>query len=307
MIYFNKYFLLFAVISILFSELFIPENTFSQEMEPRNYSSIPIHMNVAAVTYLYSTGDVVSDATSPIQNLDLNSNTVGLGFLRSFGVFGKLCKIQISVPYTFLGGTAKLNGKDTSGTRSGFSDSKVKFVLNFIGTPALLPKDFVKFKEEFVLGTSLVIALPTGQYYDEKLINLGSNRWGFKPEIGMSYNKGPFYFELFTGIWLFTDNNSFLKSKTLTQNPLFSMQVNLSYFFPSKIWIALNTTYVNGGETKVNGTLQNNFQKNFRGGLTLSVPVNMQNSFRLSASKGVYTRAGGDFTNFSLTYQYIWF
>lgn len=303
----NKYFFLISIFFLLSFTILFPRLSSSQEMEPRNYSSIPVGMNVLAFNYSYSSGDIVTDAASPIKDLDLKSNNLSLGFLRSFGLFGKLCKIQIGVPFVFLGGNAKLNGRDTSATRTGFADTRIKLVMNLVGTPALHPKDFMKFKEEFVVGTSLSISVPTGLYYDEKLINLGSNRWGFKPELGMSYNKGPVFFELFTGVWMFTENSDYLKTKTLTQAPLFSLQVNISYYFPSKIWIALNTTYVTGGETKVNGNVQNNFQKNFRSGLTLSVPINMKNSVKANFSTGVATRAGGNFTIFGLTYQYMWF
>ena len=71
--------------------------------------------------------------------------------------------------------------------------------------------------------------------------------------------------------------------------------------------MALNSVYVNGGETKLNNVNKNDFQSNFRTGVTLSVPINMNNSIKANFSKGVATRAGGDFTIYSLTYQYMWF
>lgn len=302
-----KYFITSLAALITGIIILFPSHSSSQEMEPRNYSSIPVGLNALALVYAFSSGDIVTDAAAPIKDLELKSNNLALGYLRSFGLFGKLCKIQVAVPFVFLGGTAKIRGKDTSATRTGFADTKIKLIMNLIGTPALQPKDFVKFKEKFVFGTSLIVSLPTGLYYDDKAINLGANRWGFKPEIGMSYNKGPFFFELFTGVWLFTKNTNYLSTKSLTQNPLYSLQGNISYYFPSKIWTAMNTTYVNGGETKVDGIVQNNFQKNFRIGVTLSCPINHSNSIKANISTGVATRAGGNFTIYSLTYQYIWF
>lgn len=302
----NKNYSLTFIIVIL-AVLIFPKLALSQEMEPRNYSSIPIHLNALVLSYSYSDGNIITEGTTPIQDLNLKTNSIVLGGLRSFGLLGKLCKVQVAAPFIFLNGTAKLRGTDTSGSRTGFGDSRIKLIMNVIGTPALLPKDFMKFKEEFVLGTSLVVSVPTGLYYDDKLINLGSNRWGFKPELGMSYNKGPVFFEFFTGVWMFTKNTEYLKTNTITQNPLFALQFNVSYFFPSKIWFAVNSTYVTGGETKVNGVVQNNFQKNFNLGLTLSVPIDVNNSIRLNASTGVETRAGGDFSTISLAYQYMWF
>lgn len=287
--------------------LLIPTKSSSQEMEPRNYSSIPVGLNALALSYSYSSGDIVTDAAAPIKDLELKSNNLALGYLRSFGFLGKLCKIQVAVPFVFLGGNAKVNGIDTSATRTGFADTRIKLVMNVVGTPALQPKDFAKFKEKFVFGTSLGISVPTGLYYDDKLVNLGSNRWGFKPEIGISYNEGPVFFELFTGVWFFTKNSDYLKTKTLEQNPLFSFQGNISYFFPSNLWIGLNTVYVSGGETTVSGIVQNNLQSNFRSGITLSIPINAKNSVKANFSTGVATRAGGNFTIFGITYQYLWF
>lgn len=302
-----KPFYLFVTIFISILVVSLPGVSFSQEMEPRNYSSLPVGLNALALVYSYSTGDIVSDATSPIQNLNLNSSTCTVGYLRSFGLFGKLSKIQANVPFVFLNGSGTNQGVYATGSRTGFADSRIKFIMNLIGTPALQPKDFMKFSEKFVFGTSLSINVPTGQFYDDKAINLGANRWGFKPEIGASYHTGPFYFELFTGVWLFTKNTKYLKTNTSEQNPLFSIQGHVSYTFPSQIWLALTSVYVNGGETKVNGVSVNNFQKNFRTGLTLSVPINMKNSLKANFSKGVATRAGGDFTIYSLTYQHTWF
>jgi len=279
----------------------------SQELEPRNYAVLPVGLNVAALGYIYSSGDIVSDATSPIKDLELTSNSFVASYVRTFGMFGKLARVQVLSPYVLLGGNLKVNGRDTSGSRSGFADTKIKFGINLIGSPAMEPKDMMKFSEKFVLGTSVVITVPTGQYYNERLINLGSNRWGIKPEIGMSYKLGSFYFEFFTGIWMFTKNSEFLKTNTVTQEPILSLQSHVSYLFPSKIWISGNVGYSGGGDSQVNGVDKNDFQRNVRSGLTLSVPFSISHSVKASVNTGVTTRVGGNFTTYSLIYQYIWF
>lgn len=282
-------------------------NAYSQEMEPRIYGSVPVGVNVAALSYSYSNGNVVSsDPTSAIQGLDLNSNTVALAYVRTFGFLKKLCRIQIALPFVFLTGTAKLKGSDTSGARTGFADTKVRIGMNLFGSPAYSPKEFAKYQDKTVFGTSLVISIPTGQYYVERAINLGANRWGFKPEIGLSKRFGAFYGEIYSGVWLFTKNTEYLKTNTVTQNPLFTFQGHVSYLFPSKIWIAVSGTYVNGGDTKVNGIQKNDFQKNFRTGATLSVPLSLHSTIKAIFQTGVETRVGGNFTIYSLAYQYSW-
>lgn len=279
----------------------------AQELEPRNYAIIPTGMNVAALSYTYSSGDVVSQATAPIQNLSLTSNSVTAGYVRSFGLFGLLSKIQVGIPFIFLNGIANVRGRDSTGSRTGLGDSRIRFGINIIGSPAMKPQDFVTHKEDFVLGASIVTSVPTGQYSEEKLINLGSNRWGFKPEIGMSYKLYSFYLELYTGIWMYTKNSRYLKNNTISQQPLFTFQSHISYIFPSKIWVAADIGYANGGETSVNGISANNVQNNVRTGFTLSVPIAQGHSVKALFNTGVATRIGGDFTTFSLAYQYSWF
>ena len=297
----------FACLILIIPLFLFSSNLFSQELEPRNYASIPKGMNVAALSYSYSFGNLVTDATSPIEDADIKSNTIVLAYVRSLSFFGKLAKLQANLPYTFLKGSAKVNGNDTSITRSGFADARVRFGVNIIGVPALAPKDFVRHQEETVLGASLVIGLPIGQYLTDKVINIGSNRWGFKPEIGFSQRFSSFFFELYTGVWLFTKNDEYLKTNTVTQNPIFTFQAHVDYIFPSKIWIAANCGYADGGETKVNGVDRNDFQANWRSGLTISVPFGMQNSIKLIVNSGVATRFGQKATIFSFAYQYSWF
>lgn len=292
-------------ISILVFSLF--SDSYSQEIEPRNYSNIPKNFNLVGATYSLSQGNVIADATSPVQDLDLTAHSITATYLRSFSLFGRLAKVQASLPYVFLSGTAKLRGVDTGAARSGFGDSRVKLTVNIFGSPTLSPKDFVKFNQELIFGASLVMSIPTGYYLPDKLINIGTNRWGVKPEIGLSNRIGNFYFEIYSGVWFFTDNKEFLKTNTLSQDPVLSFQGHISYQFPSKIWVALDGGYADGGETTLNGTLRNDFQKNWRAGGTLSIPFDMHSSVRLMYHTGVVVRTGQDASIYLLTYQYSWF
>ena len=249
----------------------------------------------------------MSDATSPIQGLQTTSSIFITGYARTFGLFGKLSRAQLLVPFTFLAGEAKVNGKDTTGARTGFADARFRFGINLLGSPAIGIAEFQRFKEETVLGVSFVVSVPMGQYYSEKLINLGTNRWGFKPEIGFSHRQGHWYFEAYTGIWLFTVNNEFLQVNTLEQEPLFAFQTHVSYLFPSLKWVALNAGYATGGRSSLNDNQRNDEQRNLRLGATFSMPLGKRHSVKALLNTGVATRAGNDYTAFTLAYQYTWF
>lgn len=295
------------LITIIFLQLIYTSNTRSQEIEPRFYANIPKGFNALALAYTYSTGDIVSEGTSPIQDLNISSNTPVLGYVRTFSLFNCLSRIQVSVPYTFLSGNAKLRGIDTSASRSGFSDTRVRFGINFYGSPALAPAEFTKYKQGLIIGSSLVISVPVGQYYPEKLINLGSNRWGFKPEVGISNDFDRFFVEAYAGVWLYTKNTEYLKTNTLSQNPLLSFQFHISYLFPNFMWVALNSNYSNGGQTSLNGKSNNDYQNNVRIGVTYSTPLSKNLSAKLQYHAAAETRSGGNYKIFALTLQYTWF
>ncbi len=279
----------------------------AQEMEPRAYSNAPVGMNFAAVSYALSRGNIVTDAALPIEDFHVTAHTVGFGYVRTLGLFGRLAKIQVTVPLTWLSGDAKVAGRDSTGERNGFADARAKFSVNLLGGPALSPREFRGYQQNTILGASVVTSIPIGQFDENKFVNIGANRWGFKPEVGISQRLGKWYGELFSGIWLFTDNHDYLATSTLSQEPVWTTQAHVSRVFRPGLWVAGDAVYVNGGETSVNGVAKHNFQKNWRFGATLAVPIAQQHVLKFVFNTGVATRIGADFDSFTLVYQYSWF
>lgn len=279
----------------------------AQDLEARSYAVVPKGLHAAALSYTFSKGDVVADITSPVQDLDITTSIIGLGYVQTFSLFKKLARVAVSQPFGFLDGTAKVFGSDTSGSRTGFYDGRIKFGLNLFGSPVLTPKEFRQFQERTVLGASIVISVPVGQYYPSKLINLGANRWGFKPEVGFSHRAGRLYYEMYTGVWFFTENNNYFKSSTLKQNALFAFQAHVDYIFKSNIWVAVNGGFALGGQTTLNAVQRSDDQQNWRLGTTFSMPLNIHQSIKFMANTGVATRAGQNYTALTVVYQYSWF
>jgi hypothetical protein len=179
--------------------------------------------------------------------------------------------------------------------------------VNLLGGPALTPREFVRHKPETTLGASLTVIAPFGQYDPAKLINLGTNRWACKPELGLSHPAGDWTFELYAGVWLFEANDNFFGGQVKRQDPLASYQTHIVYEMRPRLWAAVDFTYYAGGETTVNGKPQNDRQGNTRGGLTLSVPIKQDQSLKLSWTRGVSTRIGSSFDTFGIVWQLLWF
>jgi hypothetical protein len=280
----------------------------SQELEPRSYAVVPTGLHAMALSYTYSSGNVVSPGSSPVQNLDVTNNVFNLGYVQTFSFFKKLARISGSLPFGFLNGTAKFQGVDTAASRTGFYDGRIKFGVNLIGSPVLGPQEFQKFQEHTVFGASLVISVPVGQYFPSKLINLGSNRWGFKPELGLSHREGRLFYEVYTGVWMYTENPNYFKSYVQQENVLFSFQTHVDYTFKHGKYLAFNVGYANGGESSLNGMEQDDQEENWRLGATFSSPIfNRHQSIKAMVNTGIATRAGQNYTALTVVYQYSWY
>lgn len=277
----------------------------SQELEPRAYANLPKDLNALAFTYGFSNGNVVSDPSLPIENFKINTHNLILGYARTFGLFGRLSRVQVVLPYTKMSGKLTLNGRDTSGVRSGFADTKIRLGINLVGSPALSLKDFRRYQQKTVLGFSLVTSVPTGLYYKDKRINIGSHRWGIKPELGISKRFKHVYAEAYTGVWFYTSNQEFLVEKELKQSPVFSIQGHFCYYFKNQMWLGFNLNWFNGGKTEVDNIPTGDLQDNWRVGATWSVPIGLKHSLKLQFHTGAFTNTGYDYDFVMLGYQYI--
>jgi hypothetical protein len=277
----------------------------AQELEPRAYRTLPTGLNFVILAYRYSTGNVVTDPSSPIEDLDVDLQVPTLGYLRTFGMFGRSASLTATVPYGFISGSALYQGQVISDSRSGSADMRLRLAVNLLGGPALSPAEFAQYKQGRNVGVSLTVSAPTGQYDPTRLINFGNNRWGFKPEIGYSSIHGHWIFEAAAGVWFLTDNDDFLGA-TKSQEPIGSFQANVSYNFKGGAWLALNANWYTGGQTAIDGVDKADLQKNSRVGLAFSLPLGGPHSAKLAVQTGAYTAAGADFDELTAAYQYRW-
>ena len=130
---------------------------------------------------------------------------------------------------------------------------------------------------------SLTVAAPAGQYYPGKLINIGTNRWAFKPEVGLSHPIGRWNLDGAGGVWLFTANDRFyLGDSTRTQAPLFVVQGHASYNVTRRAWAAVDATWYGGADVRVDDGPPSARQNNARLGATLSLPVGASQSLKVA-------------------------
>jgi outer membrane putative beta-barrel porin/alpha-amylase len=281
---------------------------FAQELEPRTYSPSPVGTTFLVVGFARSSGGVTFDPTVPVTDLQAKLNSPFLGLGTTFGLFGRQSLLTAALPYVWGHASGNVAEQQRLITRSGLANANFRFAFNIIGSPALKPKQFAAAKHQnFILAASLSVNTPTGQYDSTKLINLGTNRWSFKPEVGVSTPlTKKLSLDFYAAASFFTVNSSFFPGHSVrSQDALGSMQAHLSYAARRGLWIAFDSTWYGGGATHLNRGPATSRQSNSRVGGTVSLPIHKLQSVKLSYSSGLTARTGSSFDTLAISWQYV--
>lgn len=292
---------------VLLLLILVGSNVKAQDLEPRYLSPAPVGMNFLLFGYMYSNGNILLDSALPIEGSEAKINTFVGAYVRTISLFGLPGKVDVIVPYSFGKWRGEFYGSDSSVARTGLGDPLIRLSVIIIGGEALDASEFKSYKEGFTLGAAMRVRIPIGQYDNTKLINLGTNRWMFKPSLGMSYKINKWIFELHFKTLFFTTNKEFYNGNQLKQDPLYSGQVHVIYSFKAGFWGALSYGLVAGGRITLNDVYNDNNQLSEKIGAVLIFPLSQNNSLKVGYTSGISARYGTKFDIIGITYQYRWF
>jgi hypothetical protein len=283
----------------------------AQSLAPRAYVITPLHSNAVTLTWSFYEGGLNFNGAIPITGATGTYSVPTFSYYHSLRFFGRSANIAASLPYgvgTFSGDAF---GKQKSIYRSGLLDLGVRFSVNLKGGPALEPQQFAKWKQKILLGTSLTVIAPTGQYNGTKLVNWGIHRWAIRPELGYSQRWGNWVLDGYAGVWFYTTNPAYFDvpaPKPQTEAPIGSFEGHLSYdFSKQRLWASLDGNFWFGGTTALNGVPNlDTRQTSSRIGGTVSLPISKHQSIKIAYSEGTYIRFGGNYHNLQVAWQYSW-
>jgi hypothetical protein len=287
---------------------------YGQTLAPRAYVVTPVDSTAVTVTSEVRRGGVLFDASLPLTD---PSGTIWLitpTYYHSLNFFGRSCNITAGLPYAVSNFLASVGNQRPSTYRSGLGDGGVRFSVNLMGGPAMKLPEYMKWKQKRVLGVSLLAQVPTGQYDPRLPINIGTNRWALKPELGYSERHGNWLVDVYGGIWFFTKNPEFISGGRIvpgpelrTQKPIGVVEGHLSYDFKPRLWVSLDGNFWYGGRSSINGVEDRaTLQKNSRVGATAAIPITGRQTLKFSYDRGAVIRFGGDFQSVQVGWQYSW-
>lgn len=283
---------------------------FSQDIEPRRWSTIPVGTQVAGIGFVHTFGDIEFDPLLQAENTTLSVNSLALQYVRAFKIGTKLARIDVLIPYSNATWEGLLNKVPTTVKRNGFADPRLRFSLNILGPKAMTPKelqDYFKTNPTYTtFGASLSISFPLGQYYGDKLLNLGYNTFVFRPQIGMVHKWNSWSFEASGSVFFYSINNDFYINKTKRQDPLFALQTHLIKSFKNRIWASLSFGYGQGGNSIVNRVTNDDERGNFLGGVSAGMPIFKKQTLKLAYGSTLTTKdVGANTHGFVLGWAYI--
>lgn len=277
----------------------------AQELEPRAYSNAPVGLQFVVLAYSYATGGLVFDPAVPIEDANADVNIGVLGYVRTLGFLGKTARISVVLPAADGEATGLVAGEPAERLLSGLGDARLGFGWLFYGAPARTVAEFMKAdRSPTVAGLTFVLGVPTGDYDKDRLLNIGTNRFSLKSEIGISHRLEKWTLEAAAAATVFQDNDDWLVTSTRSQNPIYSVQAHVVRDFRTRLWLAFDATYYWGGQAKVDGALSGSELGNSRVGMTLSLPVGKTSALKFTAASGISTRTGTDFDQLGVAWQW---
>lgn len=295
--------------SILIITLAFCSAALAQDLEPRAYIRLPVKINVLLPGISYSKGKVLTDTSLPLKDFKADVKIFTLGYGHTFNLFKKTAQVFAVIPFCTADASALVNGQLVEVTRKGTADIRARLSVLVVGAPALTRAELAKQKKSStILGTSITMQAPTGQYFSDKLVNLGTGRWSFKPEVALSQSLSKrWLLDVYAAVWLFTDNHSYFGNTLRAQNAIGNIQTHISYNIGPFSWAAFNATYYSGGKSSVNGVDNDDQVSNIRLGTTLVLPTGRKSGLKIAFSTGALVVKGSNFTTVSVGWSYSWF
>ena len=279
----------------------------AQDLTPRAYWPAPKGTQVLVVGYSHAEGDVLFDPSIPLYGVDSELNAGLLAYVHTLSLWERTSNLIIELPYVWGETQGYVDITPASRKFTGVSDMGVTLSINLMGAPSMTVDEFLAFRADPqpVLGASLKVVVPTGEYDDTRLINEGANRWALRGELGYTLPlSAKWLLEFETGALFFGDDDQFIAGKK-EQDPIYTAQVHLIRRFKPGFWGSLNFNYFTGGRQTIDGVRLGDTQRNSRLGATFVFPVARGHAIKVGYAIGWLTNFGADYDQFVVSYSKV--
>ena len=227
------------------------------QIPPRFYWKSLAGGNAVPVIYQSLSGNAnpldPADLVSPDASVD--ANVAMVGYAKMLPLFDRTLTLAVLEPVGRISG----DFAGLSQSANGFGDPTLEVGYNLIGPKAIMNiPDMLRYEPKFSLDLIVDTVFPIGEYDSDQALNLGMNRWYGRVGAPIVWQIGPWVpgrrttFEVFPSVWFFSDNDDFV-GQTLSTDPKLQVEAHLTRDFTETFWGSLDTTYLAGGKSSLNG------------------------------------------------------
>lgn len=283
----------------------------AQDLDPRRWSHLPADVNYAGAAYFYTQGDITFDPVLDLEDVEVEAQTFAVKYIRTFELLDRSARIELAAPYQDVRWDGLLQGEPAATARHGIADPQVRFAVNLVGAPPLRGSEFIEYLRAHphatTVGAALTVSFPVGEYYEDKLLNLGENRYSFRAEMGVEHRRGKWLAECTATASLYTDNDEFWNGNQREQEPYVVGQGIVSYTFRPGLWAGAGVSYGIGGESAINGVDKDDEKENMISGLVVGLPINRSLGVKIGYfNHQARASTGTDSDTFSAAVAALW-
>ena len=303
-------FRILAVVMLL-AAFALPKQVKAQDLEPRRWAHLPSGMTIVGAGYAYTDSFVYFSPFWKITDTSAEINSLGVSAIYTFDLAGKSARVSFLLPYVSGRWEGNVDNVYETVKRNGFADPRLRLSVNLYGAPALKGTEYAQYRAQHatntVVGASLAMSAPLGQYDEDELINISANRWTVRPQIGMVHSRGPWSFELTGSMFLFSDNNNFIDNTRLEQKTMYAAQAHVIYDLKPGLWVSLSTAYASGGRVYLEKTKTAFEVENWLWAASFGFPIGKSQSVKLTWLSGrTQNDVGRDSDNLLLSWSMRW-
>ena len=261
--------------------------------------------------YIYPNADVEADImiASWARHMTLFNRPSTLSVNLAAGSVDLDASASLDSPFVPPG---ELPGTAFSQSSSGYADPSVQLDINLAGTtPLISTVDLVNYEPTWTVDAAVMLAFPVGEYDEDKLVNMGLNRWYGRLALPIKYHFGVFSpgymssFELIPSVWIFEENDDFL-GQTLDNDPLWQIEAHLTRDFTGTFYGSLDLLYRSGFQSEIDGVEVGDEVDIGDFGFTLNFHVTDNLAIRTSYSSNVFGDNAIDNSLLRIQFVYAW-
>ena len=251
---------------------------------PRMYWNAPVGTNILQAYFWTVSGNNISpENTQPQPGFDTDINIGILGYNRIIDIAGHSAIATAVITGGKVSGSL-LNTKLRSS--SGLGDLYIQGVINLFGAPALSAEAFGTYKQDTVLSLLVGVTAPTGDYENNRALNMGANRWNVRIGLPFMYTLGDWIpgeittLEILPSVWFYGDNdNSF--GSNLEQDAMYTLEAHITRDITASTFVSLDYFVQRVGDSFTDGLPSGFANTSDSLGLTLGYMLNAQTQFQL--------------------------